>query len=156
MNPLHIHNANVVDVARGLIHQNRDVVLKGDRIDSVTESQPGRSGQTIDAAGLYICPGLIDCHAHFFLDASGAPRTSYIESDDGAKMECAKNNARIAIQAGITTMRDCAAPARLMFPFQRQVERGEVLGPPPTSSAAATPSCVPRVTFTLWAVRSAQ
>ena len=129
MNPLHIHNANVVDVARGLIHQNRDVVLKGDRIDSVTESQPGRSGQTIDAAGLYICPGLIDCHVHFFLDASVAPRTSYIESDDQVKLECAKNNARIAIQAGITTMRDCAAPARLMFPFQRQVERGEVLGP---------------------------
>ena len=124
-----IQNVNVLDIDGGSILGQRSVIVQGDRIAFVGLDTGDWSGQTIDAAGLYLCPGLIDCHVHFFLDAGGDPRGSYIGSDDEARMATAVSNAGIAIEAGITTMRDCGAPALLMFEFQRQVERSEIPGP---------------------------
>ena len=118
-----IQNANVVNVEVDTVLEGRTAIIQGDRIASVGSAPSDWSGQTIDGTGLYLCPGLIDCHVHFFLDAGGDPRGSYIASDDEARMATAVSNARIAIQAGITTMRDCGAPGPLMFKFQRQVEQ---------------------------------
>ena len=124
-----IQNANVVNVSGGTILEESPVIVRGDRIASVGLAPGDWSGQAIDGTGRYLCPGLIDCHVHFFLDAGGDPRGSYIGNDDDARMATAVGNARIAIQAGITTMRDCGAPGPLMFQFQRQVERDEIPGP---------------------------
>ena len=124
-----IQNANVVDVVGGTILKQRTAIVQADRILSIGSAPSDWSGQTLDGTGLYLCPGLIDCHVHFFLDAGDDPRGSYIGSDDQERMATAVSNARIAIQAGITTMRDCAAPGPLMFQFQRQVDRDEIPGP---------------------------
>ena len=45
------------------------------------------------------------------------------------KLECGARNARVAIESGITTMRDCAAPGPLIFELKRQVENDETPGP---------------------------
>ena len=121
-------NANVVDVEQGTIVRQSVVVEQG-VIASVDESPQENNLAEIDASDLYLCPGLIDCHVHFFLDCGNAPRTSYLEVSDEIRIQWAKHNARVAIESGITTMRDMAAPAPLMFEFQRQVESGDVLGP---------------------------
>jgi len=123
-----IRDAHVVDVERGAIVRCSVVVEHG-VITSVNKSPQENILAEIDASDLYLCPGLIDCHVHFFLDCGNSPRTSYLESSDETRIEWAQNNARVAIEAGITTMRDMAAPAPLMFEFQRQVESGDVLGP---------------------------
>ena len=126
--PLLIRNARIVDVSNGAIEAGRSVLVRRDRIEAIGRF-PGWSGASLDAAGSYLCPGLIDCHVHFFLDAGPDPRGSYISSDDSGRMATARKNARLAIQAGITTMRDCAAPGHLMVRFQRQVDAGDVPGP---------------------------
>lgn len=123
-----IRNARIVDVVGGSVEADRSVLVRGDRIEAVGRF-PGWSGASLDAAGRYLCPGLIDCHVHFFLDAGPDPRGSYLRSDDEERMSTAEANARLAIEAGITTMRDCAAPGHLMFRFQRQADTGEVPGP---------------------------
>lgn len=123
-----IRDANVVDVVRGAIVR-RSVIVEDDVIASVSEAPEERISEEIDASDLYLCPGLIDCHVHFFWDCGNAPRVTYLEATDETRIEWAKTNARVAIEAGITTMRDLAAPAPLMFEFQRQVENGTVLGP---------------------------
>jgi imidazolonepropionase-like amidohydrolase len=125
-------NVAVVDVARGITIPGRSVVLRDGKVDAILDRPPDAAnfpGTVHDADGLFLCPGLIDCHVHFFLDAGPSPRTSFLESDDDTKMACARRNARIAIEAGITTMRDCGAPAVLMFEFQRQLRRGAFPGP---------------------------
>jgi imidazolonepropionase-like amidohydrolase len=76
-----------------------------------------------------VCPGLIDCHVHLFLDAGPSPRLTYLEADDDTRMSWARRNARTALAAGITTVRDCGAPGPLMFEFQKQLRRGAVPGP---------------------------
>ena len=123
-----IRNARIVDVAGGSIEADRSVLVRGDRIEAVGRI-PGWSGASMDAENRYLCPGLIDCHVHFFLDAGPDPRGSYLRSDDEERMSTAEKNARLAIEAGITTMRDCAAPGHLMVRFQRQVDAGEAPGP---------------------------
>lgn len=123
-----IRNARIVDVAGGSIEADRSVLVRGDRIEAVGRF-PGWSGASMDVENRYLCPGLIDCHVHFFLDAGPDPRGSYLRSDDEGRMSTAEKNARLAIEAGITTMRDCAAPGHLMVRFQRQVDAGEVPGP---------------------------
>lgn len=131
MTTLCFRDANLVDVRRGEIVR-RSVVVNDDVIVTVSETAddlPQQASETIEATDLYLCPGLIDCHVHFFLDAGNAPRSTFIEADDETRIGWAKENARIAIEAGITTMRDLAAPAPLMFEFQRQVAKGDVLGP---------------------------
>ena len=131
-NTLTLSNANIVDVANGAILSNRSLVLRDENITFIADasSAPGENADVAtDVAGRYLCPGLIDAHVHFFLDGGPDPRGRYLESDDEALLACARDNARLALEAGITTMRDCGAPAPLMFDFQRRVKGGEIPGP---------------------------
>ena len=129
MSSLCIQNANVVDVVRGAILPNHSVIVENGAITTLTDDPTATAETVIDATGRYLSPGLIDCHVHFFLDAGRAPRVTYLEATDETRMEWARANARIAIDAGITTMRDMAAPAPLIFELERQVKSGEVPGP---------------------------
>lgn len=122
-----IINAHIVDPDQGtvsygslLIHRGR-VEEHGDAVDSPPE--------VLDARGAYLCPGLIDSHVHLFLDAGPDPRSAFLESGDAAKWDTAVSNASRALAAGITTVRDCGAPAHLIFEFRRKVENGEIAGP---------------------------
>ena len=126
-----IGNATIVDVVEQRLLPAHDVFVDGDRIDAVvsTGTEPAPSTDTVDASGLFLCPGLIDSHVHFFLDAGGDPRGSFLEATEEERWNCAARNARIALGAGITTMRDCAAPADQMFALQREVDAGRLPGP---------------------------
>ena len=115
-----IRNAHLIDVDSGRVLSPRSGVLQNGKIHQITEAPANADATTIDAAGLYLCPGLIDCHVHFFWDAGPDPRGTYLASDDKTRMAQARRNAGIALAAGITTMRDLAAPAPLMFEFQHQ------------------------------------
>ena len=129
-----VNNVTVVDVATGSLLSDHSVLLKGEQIAAV-EPINGSSfdgleaSETVDGTGLFLCPGLIDSHVHFFLDAGSDPRSTYLEASDKKRMEWARGNARKAIEAGITTMRDTGAPAPLMFSFMAEIDRGEAMGP---------------------------
>ena len=128
---LHITNTSVVDVAVRSVRCGQTVVIEGERITAIEDGAPdgALAGTTIDGSGMFLCPGLIDSHVHFFLDASSDPRSTYLAATDNDRMNWARRNARIAIAAGITTMRDCAAPAPLMFSLKEQIDAEEFPGP---------------------------
>ncbi len=129
---IRISNVTVVDVTDQQLLPARDVLVDGDRIDAVLSAGADPSSaatETIDASGLFLCPGLIDSHVHFFLDAGGDPRGSFLQATEEERWNCAARNAGIALEAGITTMRDCAAPADQMFALQREIEAGRLPGP---------------------------
>ena len=90
---------------------------------------PSPSAETIDGRGLYLCPGLIDTHVHFFLDGSSTPRQNFVAVDGAERRRVAVRNAGVALAAGITTMRDLAAPAEPMFELRREIDAGRVAGP---------------------------
>ena len=54
---------NVVDVERGIVIPNRDVVVQGDKITGIGNLKIA-GAHVIDARGKYMIPGLWDMHAH--------------------------------------------------------------------------------------------
>ena len=126
-----ISNVTIVDVTDQQLLPAHDVLIDGDRIDAILSAgtDPSNEAHVIDASGLFLCPGLIDSHVHFFLDAGGDPRGSFLKSTEEERWNCAVRNARVALEAGITTMRDCAAPADQMFAFQHEIETDRLPGP---------------------------
>ena len=61
-----IKNGRVIDPGNE-INAVMDVAVSGDKIAKVAEDIPSEQAKkTIDAAGLYVTPGLVDLHAHVF------------------------------------------------------------------------------------------
>lgn len=124
-----IVNANLVDVAAGALRANTALLIRDGRIAPTGYAVANSGEPEFDAAGAYLCPGLIDGHVHLFLDAGPAPRTAFLSSDDETLMRTAETNAALALRSGITTVRDCGGPAHLVFRFAEMVRRGERSGP---------------------------
>ena len=66
--PLVFTHANIVDVARGGVHRDADVVIRDGRMASVVDSgRPAPPGaRIIDATGTFLIPGLVDMHIHWY------------------------------------------------------------------------------------------
>jgi imidazolonepropionase-like amidohydrolase len=124
-----LKNVAIVDVAKGTTLDHMSVLINNEKIETIFDSFSNFPGEAIDLTGLFLCPGLIDGHVHFFLDGGASSRTTFIASNDQTKIELAANNARVAIEAGITTMRDCGFPVPLMFELHDQIVRGRISGP---------------------------
>ncbi|MCX6621965.1 MAG: amidohydrolase/deacetylase family metallohydrolase [Acidobacteria bacterium] len=61
-----LKGGHVIDPKNG-IGEVRDVAVSGGRIAAVERDIPaGRAAKTIDVAGLYVTPGLIDIHTHVY------------------------------------------------------------------------------------------
>jgi len=72
---LTITNATIIDVSSGVLHRGSTVVIDGNRITSVSQSSPAAAaakGQTVDAKGMFLIPGLWDMHAHVYFDSAAA------------------------------------------------------------------------------------
>jgi len=122
--------ATLIDASVGVAREGMNILVQDGRIVSISSAPSAVSDDSrIDAGGAYVCPGLIDGHVHLFLDAGSAPRASFLNGDDEAKLQIATRNAALAISAGITTVRDCGGPAHLVFRFQESVRCGHILGP---------------------------
>jgi imidazolonepropionase-like amidohydrolase len=66
--------------------------------------------EVVRAAGHTLLPGLINMHAHLSLTSDNAPFVPYMDAhSDVALALRAAHNARVALRAGVTTMRDCGA-----------------------------------------------
>ena len=64
-----IRGGRVIDPANGILDEVKDVALKDGLIAAV--AAPGEiaaegAAEVVDAAGLLVCPGLVDAHAHGF------------------------------------------------------------------------------------------
>lgn len=132
MSDLWISNVTIVDVSGGITHPGRNVSVSGGVItdvDAAGGAWLSDAGSMIDGTGRFLCPGLIDAHVHFFLDSSASPRQNFVAASEQELWEVAVHNAGVALAAGITTTRDLAAPAELVFRLRREIEAGRVVGP---------------------------
>jgi len=79
-----------------------DVLLENDRIISVKKGiVPDGKMKTVDAKGMYVCPGFIDTHTHFDLDTGSAVTADNFDT-----------GSRAAILGGTTTVLDFATQER--------------------------------------------
>jgi imidazolonepropionase-like amidohydrolase len=97
------------------------------------------SGERADFPGCTILPGLIDTHVHLIFCAADT-NEEIIEQvgreSDTALVARALANARAALHAGLTTVRDCGGKGRLVQQVRDRIRSGEAEGPDVLSCGA--------------------
>src|SRR6476659_1610963 len=107
-----IHAANLIDGISNQVRHNVLVVIKGNRIESVSSGgTPPADAAVIDLpASVTVLPGLIDTHTHIFLQgedpAEGGYDIQLLKHPSSYRAARAAVAARRALEQGFTTLRD--------------------------------------------------
>ena len=130
--PMLIKNCTLVDVLGGQLISPAHIQVEQGKIGAVFQGncpQDIIGGEVLDAQGLYVLPGLIDCHVHLVWDASEDPSTVMAGMDDELIAIVMAKNVEISLKLGITTVRDVGSPRRVGFAVREAIKRGIVIGP---------------------------
>lgn len=126
-----LRHARVIDGC-GRTLERATILIQDGRIAAVgTERQVSvpRGAVTIDARGMTVLPGLIDCHVHLCLGADADVVRAIREEDPALTLLKAARFARLTLEAGFTTVRDLGARDHGIFALQRAIGTGIAPGP---------------------------
>ena len=121
-------NAEVVDVLTGTVLHKRGIVVKNGRIEDILTEKKAAAVEgikTLDAAGCFVIPGIINTHCHMLL-ASNLNLSPATLISMGRQIE---RHFEECITHGVTTVRDAGAPPLMMRRYMDRIEGGELLGP---------------------------
>ena len=106
------------------------VVVRGERIQAVISSgEIPSDAKVLQFPGATLMPGLIDAHVHLTLCGCCTPRQTMMQESNELLLLRASENARLALRAGITTMRDCGDRDGVTFALREAISRGVLAGP---------------------------
>jgi len=135
--------------------ESMNVVIEDGRILGLTatEQQSEPEIRTIDVAGLYMMPGLIDLHTHIVsnpmpLEDMEAHYVRQLHESLDSRRRTATDAAKATLQAGFTTIRDVSTEGAgsLDVALAEAIEEGRIVGPrivPSTLGIAATGGYLP-------------
>jgi len=116
----------VIDNAAVII-DGPHIVWVGER-RALPKTPEGERSETRQAPGSFVLPGMINCHAHLTLDGEVNFSAEVRQGDALATLK-AFRNARAALRAGVTTVRDLGANGAMVIEVARAIEGGIVEGP---------------------------
>ncbi len=139
---LRIKTDGLINIRNGLISPPSLIKIKDGIIESIsplneTDDVPDENIETIDAMGKFVLPGLIDSHLHLNFSGSDSPLDEMLSSDDETLYDMSLKNARIALQNGITTVRDCGSKGDTCLRLRNDILTGRVTGPNVLTSGRA-------------------
>jgi imidazolonepropionase-like amidohydrolase len=110
------------------------LIAEGDRIvyagpGAGARSKPKHDDEVHELDGLTLVPGLIDCHVHLCFDGSADFLREQREMTAASAALKAARNARRALKAGITTVRDLGGFELVMLEVARAQREGIAAGP---------------------------
>ena len=107
-----IDGVTIVDVERGTLQPNRTVIVAGDKIQRISKHRnadaPKSPTRVIDGRGLFLVPGLIDAHVHYFDPATFGP---------------------MMVANGVLFARDMGGPTTESVALRDKLKTGEIFGP---------------------------
>ncbi|MBW3634223.1 MAG: amidohydrolase family protein [Chloroflexi bacterium] len=132
--PFVIAAERVVTGAGGVVHPAAAVVIGEGRILAVGPvsqvlASVGEGTPWIDLPGCTILPGLIDSHVHLTFSAGPFIARDLLADDQTALLLRGVVNARQALMAGVTTVRDLGSSGDVALRLRDAVARGLVPGP---------------------------
>jgi imidazolonepropionase-like amidohydrolase len=107
-----IHAATLIDGTSAQPRHNVTIVVRGNKIDSVSEGKTAPAGASLLDLGpnVTVLPGLIDTHTHIFLQgedpAEGGYDIQLLKHPSSYRAARATVSARRALEQGFTTLRD--------------------------------------------------
>lgn len=127
-----IRNVQLLDGTGAAPVPNQSVVVEGTKISWMgpTGSAPAFSAErVIDGGGRTLLPGLINAHVHLCND--GAPDLFAQVMGDSVPLSTlrAARNARLTLESGVTTVRDCGAADNIVIELRKAIADGLVEGP---------------------------
>jgi imidazolonepropionase-like amidohydrolase len=127
-----LRNVNLIDGLGGEAQRDWAVVVEGERISWLGPSAHAPAfgeGLVVDGGGQTLMPGLINCHAHLCND--GAADLFGQVLNDSVSIATIRGvlNAKLALDAGITTIRDCGAASQIAIEIAKAVDQGLIDGP---------------------------
>jgi imidazolonepropionase-like amidohydrolase len=107
-----------------------DVGVDGDRIAAVAPAaSPASDDAVIDLAGLWLLPGLIDCHVHLTQPTDAPDPAAAATRSDAAVALFTAAAAQRTLAAGVTTVRDVGGWNYVEMAVRDAITAGEVAGP---------------------------
>ena len=123
------YNANVVNVEAGEVIPNAVVHIKNGRIVDVLSNSaaiPPTHPNKVDLKGLYICPGLIDCHVHLTATPGNSALKDLFAASPNNVAYRTTYVAREMLLRGFTTARDTGGAD---YALREALEEGLIIGP---------------------------
>lgn len=105
------------------------VTIDGERIAFVGDPAGAPAGERVDLGDLTLMPGLIDVHVHLTFSASDRVLEDYAADSDAIKIIRGVENARRALLAGVTTVRECGGQNAQVFALREAAARGLIAAP---------------------------
>ncbi len=124
-----LRSARVVD-ARGARDGLADILVEDGRIATIVAdgAAPG-ADRTIDVAGGFVTPGLMNAHSHLTLDGGADPDRTLRDENRTETVVRSARRLLETVQAGVTTIRDIGGVDGIDLELARVVDRGEIPGP---------------------------
>jgi imidazolonepropionase-like amidohydrolase len=126
-----IKAGRVVD-SSGRVVSNAVIVIDKDRITSVGTAPPPAGVEVIDLSRYTVIPGMIDAHTHMTYvwdPSSGTRPLGQPPRPAGVTTALAAENARRALETGVTTVRDLGASEGADYEMRDLIAGGRMVGP---------------------------
>src|SRR5487761_2497208 len=112
---------------------NVDVAFADGTIESITAAS---EGGTYDRAVACVVPGLVNAHVHLEASGEAASQDAWTKATPNDRVISAVTNARKALRAGVTTVRDLGCSGGVAQSVAAAVNRGAIPGPRVSTAGA--------------------
>ncbi len=128
-----LRDARVVD-ARGASPGRVDILIRAGRIAAIgarreIEARSPGTASVVPLDGRWVCPGLMNAHAHACLDAGPDPEAVLRGENRTQTVVRSARRLEAALQAGVTTIRDVGGPDDIDIELAGMIAAGEIAGP---------------------------
>ncbi len=129
-----VKNVDIIDVMECNVLKGRSVLIEGDRIKLIVDrlsslEDAAENVVVVDGCGLYLVPGLIDCHVHLCLDTGVDIISKVTTLDPVDSVLQASANALKKLKTGFTTIRDCGGVEYEIIRLRNAINTGLLDGP---------------------------
>ncbi len=129
--PIALVGGTLIDGTGAAPVRNSVVLIRGDRIErigTITSLPVPGDYEQISTEGMTVLPGLWDMHVHLIYNGHPNPGAWFKHAADFERVTIPAS-ARQMLMAGVTSVRDMAAPADAIFGVRQRIENGELPGP---------------------------